>query len=259
MLIATFTVSLLLFSIALLRFTVLGKMVGTLTGCTDDRRRDTARSLDLGRRLIVARGALAGLLVLLTRTNLGLHMRAARRTSGRRLVRRARQLDHLGRHGPLRRARRGGRGTDDRRDALHAPTTRCATRSSSSRRRRRRDRPAVDRRARRVLDRLRHVVHGGKAADLRPARPEIPRHRHLRPGHPHAAPAPGRPLRRAQAPCWRAYEALARPARRPGRADRARRILGQLPLQRTRDRVRARAGVHGDRRPRATSSSATPA
>jgi branched-chain amino acid transport system permease protein len=78
MLIATFAVSLLLYYIALLRFTVLGKTVGTLTGLN--------RPIGNGELIvrwiwvvdmIAAAIALAALLALLTRTNLGLHMRAA--------------------------------------------------------------------------------------------------------------------------------------------------------------------------------------
>jgi branched-chain amino acid transport system permease protein len=78
MLIATFAVSLLLYYIALLKFTVLGKTVGTLTGLN--------RPISNGELIvrwiwvvdvIAALVALAALLALLTRTNLGLHMRAA--------------------------------------------------------------------------------------------------------------------------------------------------------------------------------------
>lgn len=78
MLIATFAVSLLLYYIALLKFTVLGKTVGTLTGLN----RPLANG-DLIVRwiwvvdVIVALVALGALLALLTRTRLGLHMRAA--------------------------------------------------------------------------------------------------------------------------------------------------------------------------------------
>ena len=78
MLIATFAVSLLLYYIALLRFTVQGKIVATLTGLN--------RPIGDGELLvrwiwvvdvIVAAAALAALLALLMRTDLGLHMRAA--------------------------------------------------------------------------------------------------------------------------------------------------------------------------------------
>jgi branched-chain amino acid transport system permease protein len=78
MLIATFAVSLLLYYIALLRFTVLGKTVGTLTGLN--------RPIGDGQLIvrwiwvvdvITALIALVALLALLTRTSLGLHMRAA--------------------------------------------------------------------------------------------------------------------------------------------------------------------------------------
>jgi branched-chain amino acid transport system permease protein len=78
MLIATFAVSLLLYYIALLKFTVLGKTVGTLTGLN--------RPIGDGQLIvrwiwvvdvIAAVVALGALLALLTRTNLGLHMRAA--------------------------------------------------------------------------------------------------------------------------------------------------------------------------------------
>jgi branched-chain amino acid transport system permease protein len=78
MLIATFAVSLLLYYVALLRFTVLGKTVGTLTGLN----RPIGDGTLIVRWIwvvdvIVAVIALAALLALLTRTNLGLHMRAA--------------------------------------------------------------------------------------------------------------------------------------------------------------------------------------
>jgi branched-chain amino acid transport system permease protein len=78
MLIATFAVSLLLYYIALLKFTVLGKTVGTLTGLN--------RPIGDGQLIvrwiwvvdvIAAVLALGALLALLNRTNLGLHMRAA--------------------------------------------------------------------------------------------------------------------------------------------------------------------------------------
>ena len=79
MLVATFAVSLLLYYIALLKFTVQGRIVGTLTGLN--------RPISDGSQLLVrwiwivdviaAAGALAAVLLLLTRTNLGLHMRAA--------------------------------------------------------------------------------------------------------------------------------------------------------------------------------------
>jgi branched-chain amino acid transport system permease protein len=78
MLIATFAVSLLLYYIALLKFTVLGKTVGTLTGLN----RPIASGELIVRWIwvvdvIVALIALGALLALLTRTRLGLHMRAA--------------------------------------------------------------------------------------------------------------------------------------------------------------------------------------
>ena len=78
MLVATFAVSLLLYYIALLKFTVLGKTTGTLTGLN--------RPIGHGSLLVrwiwvvdvgAAAVALVALLLLLTRTNLGLHMRAA--------------------------------------------------------------------------------------------------------------------------------------------------------------------------------------
>lgn len=80
MLIATFAVSLLLYYIALLKFTVQGKIVSTLTGLN--------HPIGDGELLvrwiwvvdvIVAAGALAGVMLLLTKTELGLHMRAAAR------------------------------------------------------------------------------------------------------------------------------------------------------------------------------------
>jgi branched-chain amino acid transport system permease protein len=78
MLVATFAISLLLYYIALLRFTVQGKTVGTLTGLN----RPIGDGTLLVRRIwvvdvIAAAGALGAVLLLLTKTNLGLHMRAA--------------------------------------------------------------------------------------------------------------------------------------------------------------------------------------
>jgi branched-chain amino acid transport system permease protein len=78
MLIATFAVSLLLYYIALLKFDVLGKTVGTLTGLNQP-----IGDGDLIVRwiwivdVITAGLALGTLLLLLTKTELGLHMRAA--------------------------------------------------------------------------------------------------------------------------------------------------------------------------------------
>src|SRR5712691_1601598 len=79
MLVATFAISFLLQSIALLKFGALGKTVGTLTGLN--------RPISNGGQLIVrwiwivaivvAAVALTGLVLLLNRTSLGLHMRAA--------------------------------------------------------------------------------------------------------------------------------------------------------------------------------------
>ena len=79
MLVATFAISFLLQAIAQLKFGVLGKTVGTLTGLN--------RPISEGGSLIVrwiwivsivvAAVTLAGLLLLLNRTPLGLHMRAA--------------------------------------------------------------------------------------------------------------------------------------------------------------------------------------
>jgi branched-chain amino acid transport system permease protein len=78
MLVATFAISLLLYYIALLRFTVQGKTVGTLTGLN----RPIGDGTLLVRWIwvvdvIAAAGALGAVLLLLTKTNLGLHMRAA--------------------------------------------------------------------------------------------------------------------------------------------------------------------------------------
>ncbi len=78
MLVATFAISFLLQSIALLKFGALGKPVGTLTGLN--------RPISDGQlivrwiwivSIVVAVGALVGLILLLNRTSLGLHMRAA--------------------------------------------------------------------------------------------------------------------------------------------------------------------------------------
>ena len=78
MLVATFAISLLLYYIALLKFTVQGKTVGTLTGLNRPIGHGTLIVrwiwvVDVGAAAI----ALAALLLLLNRTNLGLHMRAA--------------------------------------------------------------------------------------------------------------------------------------------------------------------------------------
>jgi branched-chain amino acid transport system permease protein len=78
MLIATFAISLLLYYIALLRFDVLGKTVGTLT-----QLNQPISDGELIVRwiwvadVIAAALALGALLLLLTKTDLGLHMRAA--------------------------------------------------------------------------------------------------------------------------------------------------------------------------------------
>jgi branched-chain amino acid transport system permease protein len=78
MLVATFAISFLLQSIALLKFGTLGKTAGTLTGLN--------RPIGDGElivrwiwivAIVVAVVTLAGLLLLLNRTSLGLHMRAA--------------------------------------------------------------------------------------------------------------------------------------------------------------------------------------
>ena len=78
MLVATFAISLLLYYIALLKFTVQGKTVGTLTGLNRPIGHGTLIVrwiwvVDVGAAAV----ALAAVLLLLTRTNLGLHMRAA--------------------------------------------------------------------------------------------------------------------------------------------------------------------------------------
>jgi branched-chain amino acid transport system permease protein len=78
MLVATFAISLLLYYVALLKFTVQGRTVGTLTGLN--------RPIGHGSLIVrwiwvvdvgAAAVALAAVLLLLTRTSLGLHMRAA--------------------------------------------------------------------------------------------------------------------------------------------------------------------------------------
>jgi branched-chain amino acid transport system permease protein len=78
MLVATFAISFLLQSIALLRFGALGKPVGTLTGLN----RPIADGSLIVRwiwivSIVVAACGLGALLLLLNRTSLGLHMRAA--------------------------------------------------------------------------------------------------------------------------------------------------------------------------------------
>src|SRR5207244_10297038 len=78
MLVATFAISFLLQSIALLKFTVQGKPVATLTGLN----RPIADGTLIVRwiwivEIVVAAGTLGALLLLLNRTSLGLHMRAA--------------------------------------------------------------------------------------------------------------------------------------------------------------------------------------
>lgn len=78
MLVATFAISFLLQSIALLKFGVLGKTVGTLTGLN----RPIGDGALIVRwiwivSIVVAAATLGGLLLLLNRTPLGLHMRAA--------------------------------------------------------------------------------------------------------------------------------------------------------------------------------------
>jgi branched-chain amino acid transport system permease protein len=78
MLVATFAISLLLYYVALLKFTVQGKTVGTLTGLNRPIGNGTLIVrwiwvVDVGAAAV----ALAAVLLLLTRTNLGLHMRAA--------------------------------------------------------------------------------------------------------------------------------------------------------------------------------------
>jgi branched-chain amino acid transport system permease protein len=78
MLVATFAISFLLQAIALLKFGILGKPVATLT----DLNRPIGDGTLIVRwisvvDIIVAAGALAALLLLLNRTPLGLHMRAA--------------------------------------------------------------------------------------------------------------------------------------------------------------------------------------
>ena len=78
MLIATFAVSLLLYYIATLKFTTLGKTVGTLTGLNQPIGDGTliVRWIWVV-DIIAAACTLGALLLLLTRTKLGLHMRAA--------------------------------------------------------------------------------------------------------------------------------------------------------------------------------------
>jgi branched-chain amino acid transport system permease protein len=78
MLVATFAISFLLQSIALLKFGVLGKTVGTLTGLNGPIGDGSliVRWIWIV-SIVVAAATLAGLLLLLNRTPLGLHMRAA--------------------------------------------------------------------------------------------------------------------------------------------------------------------------------------
>jgi branched-chain amino acid transport system permease protein len=78
MLVATFAISFLLQAIALLEFTVQGKPVATLTGLNRPISDGTliVRWIWIV-EILVAAGTLAALLLLLNRTSLGLHMRAA--------------------------------------------------------------------------------------------------------------------------------------------------------------------------------------
>jgi branched-chain amino acid transport system permease protein len=78
MLVATFAISFLLQAIALLEFTVQGKPVATLTGLNRPIGDGTliVRWIWIV-EILVAAGTLAALLLLLNRTSLGLHMRAA--------------------------------------------------------------------------------------------------------------------------------------------------------------------------------------
>src|SRR5204862_113565 len=78
MLVATFAISFLLQSIALLKFGALGKTVGTLTGLNRPIGHGTliVRWIWIV-AIIVAAVTLALLLLVLNRTSLGLHMRAA--------------------------------------------------------------------------------------------------------------------------------------------------------------------------------------
>jgi branched-chain amino acid transport system permease protein len=78
MLVATFAISFLLQSIALLKFGALGKTVGTLTGLNRPIGHGTliVRWIWIV-AIVVAAVALTGLVLLLNRTSLGLHMRAA--------------------------------------------------------------------------------------------------------------------------------------------------------------------------------------
>jgi branched-chain amino acid transport system permease protein len=79
MLVATFAISFLLQAIALLRFTIQGKTVGTLTGLNQPISEGGAllvRWISIV-SIVVAVLALAALLLLLNRTEIGLHMRAA--------------------------------------------------------------------------------------------------------------------------------------------------------------------------------------
>jgi branched-chain amino acid transport system permease protein len=79
MLVATFAISFLLQSIALLEFTIQGKTVGALTGLNQPISQGGSllvRWISVV-AIIVAATTLAALLLLLNRTNVGLHMRAA--------------------------------------------------------------------------------------------------------------------------------------------------------------------------------------
>ena len=166
---------------------------------------------------------------------------------------------------PLRRARGDRRGADDRRDALRARrTTRCGTRSSCSSAWWSAGSTACGAprsAASRSASRPRRSAASCPATGSWPFTSGV----YLDSAVfalviLDAAAAAGRSVRRAQAPRGRArMRRGSLPLAGPVALLALVGLLGQLPVEPARDRVRERARLRGDRRRRSTSSSATPA